>query len=126
MGNGELCPTSEPCDIESPFEDPRGYSAGLRDAWLYDTVTDTWEEVAPLPYSSHHPYHFAEGGKAFFLAGHDEAYLFNNVYRYDLLVTGSDSWTEMAPIPGDGRVAGTHFAHKGKGLYPWRRNSTRR
>ncbi|CAB9500034.1 Kelch repeat type 1-containing protein [Seminavis robusta] len=119
-GFGELCETdADPCEAQEFYyprdKDPRGYAWNLRDTWIYDVPTDTWERGANLPYPIHHPLHFGMDGGAYILGGHAAAIIYNNVWRHNFLVDGTDSWSEMAPFPGPGRVAATQFDHAGKG-----------
>ena len=126
-GFGELCPSmADPCTATSYLSDPRGAAGNLQDVWVYDVQTDTWEEVEPFPYPDHHPMHFGlsghndqDPGGAFFMAGHNGAIVYNRVWKI-VVQTSPDgkynfTWTEMAPLPGLGRVAGTQFSHKGYG-----------
>ena len=127
LGFGELCPSlADPCTATSYQSDPRGAAGNLQDVWVYDVQTDTWEEVEPFPYPDHHPMHFGlsghndqDPGGAFFMAGHNGAIVYNRVWKI-VEQTSPDgkynfTWTEMAPLPGLGRVAGTQFSHKGYG-----------
>lgn len=111
MGWGELCTTDVPdaCPPHSAMDDVRGKSGNLQDVWLYEVATDSWKEIAPLPRRAHHGFQFGIDGNAYFLFGHDGGVLYDDVYRHNLFVDGTDTWTLMAPIPSIGRVAGTQF-----------------
>lgn len=134
-GFGELCPSmTDPCTATSHLSDPRGRAGNLENYRVYDVQTDTWEEVEPYPYPAHHLMHFGlsqsghnshndqDPGGAFFVAGHNGAILFNKVWKIVEQTSNSPdakynfTWTEMAPLPGLGRVAGTQFSHNGYGF----------
>ena len=116
LGFGELCPhEDEDCTTGTGHDDPRGRSGNLQDLWIYDVATDTWEEGASFSYPVHHPMHFSANGQAYFVAGHNGGIVYNKLWRHNYLYNGTDSWTEMSPIPGVGRVAGSQFDHRGKG-----------
>ncbi|KAL3903972.1 MAG: hypothetical protein SGARI_005138 [Bacillariaceae sp.] len=83
------------------------------DTWVYDVATDSWEELAPLPYQIHHPLHFGVAGSPYILGGHSGSPVYDKVWR--LTDDTDDAWTEVASIPGPGRVAATQFDHAGKG-----------
>ncbi|MFN0013894.1 MAG: kelch repeat-containing protein [Saprospiraceae bacterium] len=90
----------------------------LKDFWAYDIATDNWKKLADLPSQArHHPYYFAIGDSVYVGFGHGSAVVngvvvYKDFYRYD---PPNDAWTRLADFPGEGRVAGTQFSHRGKG-----------
>ncbi|MCF8238223.1 MAG: T9SS type A sorting domain-containing protein [Saprospiraceae bacterium] len=95
-----------------------GSSSGignLNDWWVYNIATDTWAQKADLPsHPRHHPYQFAIGDYVYAGFGHGsvEPKIYDTWYQYD---PEMNSWTEVASMPGQGRVAGTQFSHNGFG-----------
>ncbi|KAF2670350.1 galactose oxidase [Microthyrium microscopicum] len=70
---------------------------------VYDTVKDTWSDVAPLPFAVHHSNVAAVDGKLYYLGGLYSATgsIFPSVvradsYRYD---PTTNKWEPLAPMP---------------------------
>ncbi len=88
------------------------------DWWEYDIATNVWTQKADFPgLQRHHPYYFAIGDHAYVGLGHGDNVggqfnIFNDFYRYD---PATDTWTAIASLPSQGRVAGTQFDYEGKG-----------
>lgn len=83
----------------------------LDDAWRYHIDTGKWTMLPPFAYAAHHPYGFHIGATTYVGFGHG-ADIYPTLYRYDV---GDASWSSCTPLPAQGRVAGTHFSHKGRG-----------
>ena len=60
----------------------------------------------------HHPYQFGIGDYVYTGFGHGNG-IFNDWYRYDI---AGETWTQVASLPAEGRVAGTQFSHNGMGF----------
>ncbi len=86
----------------------------LKDWWEYDIASDVWTRKKEFPgVARHHPYYFTLGEYVYVGFGHADAFqIKKDFYRYD---PATDTWKEMASLPAEGRVAGTQFAHNGKG-----------
>ena len=93
-------------------------SANLKDWWEYDIATDTWTQKASLPGPPrHHPYFFTLNDEPYVGFGHNGSnsqgpIIYKDLYRYN---QSSDTWTRMADLPAQGRVAGTQFSFNNKG-----------
>lgn len=89
----------------------------LKDWWAYDIENKTWQQIPDLPGPArHHPYHFTLNGNIYAGMGHGHpqggSKIYRDWYQYD---PQNSSWISMNDFPGQGRVAGTQFAHGGKG-----------
>ena len=95
-----------------------------KDWYEYDIATDKWTKKKSFPGSvRHHPFHFAIGDYVYVGLGHSTTLdytsaangkraIYKELYRYD---PSNDTWTEVAPLPAEQRVAGAQLAHLGKG-----------
>ena len=59
----------------------------------------------------HHPYQFGIGDFAYTGFGHGNG-IFDNWFRFDI---ADETWTQVASLPAEGRVAGTQFSYDGTG-----------
>ena len=93
-------------------------SGNLDDWWEYNIDTDEWIQHADFPHGErHHPFYFDIGDYAYVGFGHGNSInnsynIYSDFYRYQ---HETDSWTEIAAFPAEGRVAGTQFSFNGKG-----------
>jgi len=69
-----------------------------------------WSSISPLSQRRHHPFTFSPDNHAYVFGGHDGQAVYNSLSRYNL---STNTWTQLASLPGQGRVAGTQFSHKG-------------
>ena len=108
-GYGEMCAQS---NWENCRTDTAGKSGNLGDMWVFEVDTMAWSSISPLPQRRHHPFAFSPDNHAYVFGGHDEQAVYNSLSRYDV---STNNWTQLAslPSPGQGRVAGTQFSHKG-------------
>jgi N-acetylneuraminic acid mutarotase len=85
---------------------------------VYNTVNNSWSEVAPLPLAAHHTNVASVDGKLYYLGGlFSKANIFQSEalptsYRYDPAL---NKWEEIAPMPNPrgSAVVGVH----GKAIY---------
>jgi N-acetylneuraminic acid mutarotase len=91
-------------------------SSMLNDLYEYDPVTDAWTQRAPLPddarYSSAA---FAVGGKGYVVGGNlggANGPYSSDCWAYD---PSNNTWSSMAPIPGQSLFAARGFTADGKG-----------
>ena len=95
-----------------------GSGGNKKDWWAYSIEDDSWERRADFPAAErHHPYQFHDGEYVYVGNGHGNntasgLFISNEWYRYD---TADDTWTQVATLPAEGRVAGTQLSHKGFG-----------
>ncbi len=62
----------------------------------YNTLTDTWTEVAPLPIAIHHPAAISYDGKLYVIGGYTEGFVPSSaVFMYD---PKTDSWSRAADM----------------------------
>lgn len=89
------------------------------DLWAFDPSNNTWTQKAS--YSGHTRYlavGFSIGGKGYLGTGSyrqdrtDVAHYYNDFWEYDTL---SDSWTQKANVPQQGRTSATGFSIGSKG-----------
>ncbi|MDI9311802.1 MAG: kelch repeat-containing protein [Limnohabitans sp.] len=97
-----------------------GTTSNLKDWWVYNMSTNTWSQKLDIPsYARHHPFQFGVGSYVYAGLGHGstmDSYgkmIYRNLYRYDI---SSNTWTQMAEIPAQGRVAGTQFSYNNRGF----------
>lgn len=90
----------------------------LKDFWRFDIASNTWEKLPDLPgYKRHHPFYFGIGDSVYVGFGHgtdivESKVIYRDFYRYS---PSLNSWSRLADFPGEARVAGTQFSHRGKG-----------
>ncbi|MGC6470314.1 MAG: M43 family zinc metalloprotease, partial [Flavobacteriales bacterium] len=93
-------------------------NGNLSDWWEYRIDTDEWVQHNDFPYGQrHHPFYFDIGNYAYVGFGHGNSInntynIYSDFYRYE---HETDTWTEIAEFPAEGRVAGTQFSFDGKG-----------
>ena len=91
-----------------------------KDFWAYDPGTDTWSQIADLPGSVRRdaiaftvePYGYVGSGIDSVTASTPSAQKLNDFWRYDKT---TNSWTQIASIPGPGVYFATGFAIDSKG-----------
>ena len=94
-------------------------SGNRKDWWVYNITSNTWQQKTDLPsFTRHHPYQFAIGNYVYTGLGHGTSLdvygksIYRSWFRYH---PPTDTWTPMADLPAQGRVAGTQFSYNNKG-----------
>lgn len=106
--------TAEQWEIHVGLGD--GSAGNLKDWWIYDIATDTWQSAPDLPaVGRHHPFHFTLGAYSYAGLGHSRQGIERDWFRMEnrtwIAEPDFESYNdEGVLVTTEARVAGTQFS----------------